>query len=150
VYKVEDLAELLEMHPRTIRRYIREGKLGASKVGGEWRISEEDVSMFTGGKVRKLHDEAKHDIEEYLNSNKSEIDGKYQVCSVIDCYIDSNQAARISQELIKLMNNDDPMRGKAKFQYVYLQEEKKCRFVIWGTPDFVAKLLSAIGELSRN
>lgn len=150
MYTVEELAALLEMHPRTIRRYIREGKLHASKVGGEWRISEEDVAMFTGRKVRKLHDETKHTIEQYLNGSQSETDGKYQVCSVMDCYIDSNEAARISQELIKFMNHDDPDRGRAKFQYFYLQEERKSRFVIWGNPVFVGKLLSAIGDLTRS
>jgi excisionase family DNA binding protein len=150
MYTVEELAELIEMHPRTIRRYIREGKLKANKVGGEWRISEEDVSMFMGRKVRKLHDDTRHNIEDYLSSSKSEIEGKYQVCSVIDCYIDSTDAARISQELIKFMNDDNPDRGKAKFQYFYLQEEKKSRFVLWGNPVFVGKMLSAIGELTKS
>lgn len=150
VYKVDELAEILEMHPRTIRRYIHEGKLNAKKVGGEWRISEEDAEMFVGGKLKKLHDESKHSIEEYLNNNNSEIEGKYQVCSVIDSYIDSDEASRISQELIKFMNDDDPERGKAKFQYFYLQNEKKSRFVIWGNPIFVGKILSAIGELIKD
>jgi excisionase family DNA binding protein len=146
MYKVEEIAELLNIHPRTIRRYIREGKLIANKIGGEWRIKEEDVEMFTGGKVRKIHQKTSHEISDYISNVKSEIDGKYQVCSIIDCFISSEEAASISQQLIKFMNDDDPQRGKAKFQYFYLSEEKKSRFVIWGHPMFVGKLLFEIGS----
>ena len=35
------------MHPKTIQRYIREGKLRASKVGKSWRVSGHDLSVFT-------------------------------------------------------------------------------------------------------
>lgn len=46
-YTVEQVAELLTMHPKTIQRYIREGKLRASKVGKSWRVSGHDLSVFT-------------------------------------------------------------------------------------------------------
>lgn len=146
--KVEEVAELFGMHPRTIRRYIREGKLRANKIGGEWRISKEDVEMFMGKKITQMHDETTNDIQEYLSGHRSEITGKHQVCSIIDSYIEADEAAKISQQLIQWMNDDDPERGQAKFQYYYLQKERKSRFVVWGNPVFVGKLLSNIGELT--
>jgi len=38
---VPQLAKLWKLHPLTIRRYIREGKLPAQKIGGRIRISEQ-------------------------------------------------------------------------------------------------------------
>ena len=38
---VEAVAEILEVHTRTVRRYIKEKKLKAGKVGGRWKISME-------------------------------------------------------------------------------------------------------------
>jgi excisionase family DNA binding protein len=31
-YTVEQIAEMLQIHPKTIQRYIREGKLRANKI----------------------------------------------------------------------------------------------------------------------
>mgnify|MGYP000580894038 CR=1 FL=1 len=45
-YTVEQISELLSMHPKTIQRYIREGKLPANKIGKSWRISGHDLSVF--------------------------------------------------------------------------------------------------------
>ena len=46
-YTVEQIAQMLQMHPKTVQRYIREGKLRAVKVGKGWRISGHDLSTFT-------------------------------------------------------------------------------------------------------
>ncbi|PYI55477.1 hypothetical protein DLM86_07010 [Paenibacillus flagellatus] len=148
MYTVDQIAETLDMHPRTIRRYIREGKLKASKVGGEWRIREEDAAMFTGGAVRKLHEGTKREIGRFLDGRPDEAEDGFPVCAVFDCRVAAEEAARISQRLVAFMNEDDPERGKAKFQYLYVEEEKKSRFVLWGSPSFVGKLLGAIGDMT--
>lgn len=44
------------------------------------------------------------------------------------------------------MNEPDESRGKAKFQYFYDNKEKKARYIIWGSPAFVGKVLTAVGE----
>jgi excisionase family DNA binding protein len=42
----EDIAQYLGYHIRTIRLYVREGKLPAIKVGREYRIRREDFEKF--------------------------------------------------------------------------------------------------------
>ncbi|WP_370328009.1 helix-turn-helix domain-containing protein [Euzebya sp.] len=44
----EDVAELLGLHVRTVRRYIREGKLDAVRIGNRYRIAPEDLEAFAG------------------------------------------------------------------------------------------------------
>ena len=46
-YSVDQISKLLDMHPKTIQRYIREGKLRATKFGKSYRISGQDLSTFT-------------------------------------------------------------------------------------------------------
>jgi excisionase family DNA binding protein len=45
---VNDVADQLQVHPRTVKRWIAEGQLTAFKLGDRagWRISEEDVQKF--------------------------------------------------------------------------------------------------------
>ena len=43
---IEEVAEKLEVHERTIRGYIKRKELRAVKVGGRWRISTGDVQAF--------------------------------------------------------------------------------------------------------
>jgi excisionase family DNA binding protein len=43
---VNQVAFILKVHPLTIRRYIRDGKLKAVRVGGNVRIKESSLSDF--------------------------------------------------------------------------------------------------------
>lgn len=45
-YNVNQSAFIMKVHPLTIRRYIREGKLRAVKLGGNVRIKEKDLQKF--------------------------------------------------------------------------------------------------------
>lgn len=38
---VKEVAKELKLHPVTVRRYIREGKIAASLFGRVWRIQEQ-------------------------------------------------------------------------------------------------------------
>lgn len=46
-YTVNQAAIALKIHPLTVRRYIKEGKLKAYRAGGNIRISINDLRAFT-------------------------------------------------------------------------------------------------------
>lgn len=46
LFNVNQAAYILKVHPLTIRRYIREGKLKAVKAGGNIRIMESQLTEF--------------------------------------------------------------------------------------------------------
>lgn len=46
---VNDAAEVLGIHARTVGEYIRDGRLKAFQLGGAWRITEDDLEKFVGG-----------------------------------------------------------------------------------------------------
>lgn len=45
---VDAAAEELQMHPKTVLRFIRDGRLRASKVGRQYRILRSDLDAFAG------------------------------------------------------------------------------------------------------
>ncbi|MET1079858.1 MAG: helix-turn-helix domain-containing protein [Pseudomonas sp.] len=45
---VEQAAELLHLHPKTVLRYIRDGRLAATRVGKSYRIARARLDAFAG------------------------------------------------------------------------------------------------------
>ncbi|RJX35626.1 MAG: DNA-binding protein [Desulfarculus sp.] len=51
----EEAASLLRVHPETVRRLMREGRLPAAKVGGSWRTTAEALSAHLADQIRVAH-----------------------------------------------------------------------------------------------
>jgi excisionase family DNA binding protein len=47
-----EVAEILDIHPRTVGEYIRDGKLQAFQFGGGWKISEHALRTFVRGQTQ--------------------------------------------------------------------------------------------------
>lgn len=43
---VKDLADYLNVHPSTIYRLLRQGKLPAFKIGSDWRFRRLDIERW--------------------------------------------------------------------------------------------------------
>lgn len=48
MYSVEEVAGLLGLHVRTVRGYIRTGRLKAVRIGKQYRIAPADLEALTG------------------------------------------------------------------------------------------------------
>ena len=45
---VFDIAKRLKLHVKTVRNYVREGRLKAVRIGKQYRIARADLEAFTG------------------------------------------------------------------------------------------------------
>ena len=48
---VDQVAERLGLHVKTVRGYVRGGRLRAKRIGKQYRITREDLELLTGGHV---------------------------------------------------------------------------------------------------
>jgi excisionase family DNA binding protein len=48
LYSVEQVADRLGLHVRTVRNYVREGRLKAVRIGKQYRIAADDLAAMTG------------------------------------------------------------------------------------------------------
>lgn len=46
VMNLADLADYLKVHPSTIYRYLKLGKLPAFKIGSDWRFNKERIDEW--------------------------------------------------------------------------------------------------------
>lgn len=49
--KAEEVAGMLQIHPRTVYELAREGKIKARKIGRVWRFLPSDVSAYQRGEA---------------------------------------------------------------------------------------------------
>ena len=54
LYSVEQVADLLNFHVRTVRNYVREGRLQAVRIGKQYRIARADLEAMTGRPASSL------------------------------------------------------------------------------------------------
>ena len=69
-YTVNQTAIFLKVHPLTIRRYIKEGKLKAYRAGGNIRIAVNDLRSFTQNFIPKAKN-TKQPSENEMSTSKT-------------------------------------------------------------------------------
>jgi excisionase family DNA binding protein len=151
-FTIDQIAELLGMHHKTIRKFITEGKLRASKIGKQWRISGHDLSVFMEENNARVGNEK---INEELNidyTTTGEVVDKLQhrinVSAVLDINeIEKDEYLRVSNTLIAVANSKDPEIGKSTTHVKYYEKDKRLRVILWGSTKFIGNMLSTISML---
>ena len=67
MYTADQVAEILHLHPKTIRRFIRQGTLKARKVGKQWRITERELKDFIGDTNQSADESDSQKISEKIS-----------------------------------------------------------------------------------
>lgn len=139
-YTVEQVAEMLKMHPKTIQRYIREGKLNAVKIGKGWRVSGHDLSVFMESEDGRIAFSAQ--------SGEETDRPRAAASSVVDVPVrGKDEAIRIMNALTAAMNAKPPEFGKTSLHMQYIEPERSVRITLWGGVRVVEIMLGAIASL---
>jgi excisionase family DNA binding protein len=142
------VAEILDMHHKTIRAFITDRKLRASKVGKQWRISEEDLNSFLDNK------KASSKEDEFLEfstkeTTLKEVKSKISVSTVIDIEeIEKEQYMRISNMLLAVINGKDSTLPNSTINIKYYEMDKNLKILLWGDISFIEEMLSIITMLT--
>ncbi|WP_432664706.1 helix-turn-helix domain-containing protein [Wukongibacter baidiensis] len=150
LYTVDQVSEMLNIHPKTVRKYIREGKLRATKMGKQWRITGHDLSLFVevneNVPLENLNEITYSTSELEVKPNKT--NDKVSVSTVVDILVENkDEVERISNTLIAVMNSKDPKYGKSTVNIQYIEKSQKLRVMLWGTIHFTETFLSCISVL---
>lgn len=144
IYTVDEVAKQLDVSVKTIRRYIYSGKIAANKIGGQWRISQENVDDYiesiASSNVCCQSDINQDDFCVFMDTNYFTSDDKLQLCTIVDYYAeDSDAIVHMAEILSRVVTEDGVKGGKAQYNYVYDEALKRARFVLWGNATFIQK-----------
>ena len=143
LYTISDLTTILNLHPKTILRFIHEGKIKARKIGRSWMVGDDDLKSYGHGELADRQAPAPSPSYETLKSRIS-------VSAVIEIIEqNSEEASRISNSLIAMLNSEKGAGGKARFDFFYYPEIEKAKYVFYGSPEFIARILHVFDELCR-
>ncbi|WP_327683564.1 helix-turn-helix domain-containing protein [Kitasatospora sp. NBC_00458] len=135
-YSVEQVAELLGLHVRTVRGYVRDGRLRATRIGKQYRIARRDFESFTGAESEAppaaepgpLHVEA---------STVVQIDG-----------IGTREAVRLSNTLVAMVSGPRGNTVPVRVESYHNEERATLKLIILGDPADTAELLAVIHSLT--
>lgn len=125
---VEQAAEELNLHPKTVLRYIRDGRLPAARVGKSYRIARAKLDAFVG-----------------VASGKSE----NEVSARATCIVDIPDIAVDGAERVATFLHSIAMTGNAETPPLHLQTAfdppaRSMKVVAIGSPSDVGKLLEML------
>jgi len=150
VFDVEEVARILGLHPKTVLRHIRSGRLPAAKAGGQWRVREEDLGAFLSGSREAFERRMAADVGALVRGETPPPAGGLQACVIVTYSArDTARAAALAEVFLRAMNAEDPERGPARFQSVHDTTEAQGRYVLWGRPGFLAKVLQQVERVTQ-
>lgn len=130
-YSPDEVAQLLNLHVRTVRRYIREGRLRASRIGKQYRIAAGDLAALAGrdraafraaGRQRRVLVSATVDVEA----------------------IAPDEAYRITTALSGAFRAEGESPSGKRLDCIYYEEQGKLRVIVNGELEAANAILGLI------
>lgn len=143
-YAIEDLSSLLKLHPITIRRFIREGKLPGRKIGRRWMVSHDDLRAFTH---TELAGASTPESRTVLDASEA---GITSVSAVVELRENADAASRIANSIMAMLNCKDPAWGPARFDFSYTEASRSARFALYGSIEFIQAMLVTFQHTSES
>ena len=133
LYSVEQVAGQLGLHVRTVRNYVRDGRLKAVRIGKQYRIARADLEKLTGHQPPARASEG--------DAPRRHVD----VSSIVQIEaIGADAASRITNLLMASAkgrpDEDEPLRVDT----VYDQERERLKVILTGSLVTTASLLKFI------
>ncbi|MFJ8847095.1 helix-turn-helix domain-containing protein [Streptomyces cyaneofuscatus] len=130
LYSIGEVAERLGLHVRTVRNYVRDGRLKAVRIGKQYRISRADFEALTGSPSPASADMGRGHLEV---SSIVQIDG-----------IGPEAAHRLSTFVTASAQSPRDAPDPLRVQTVHDRERARMKIVILGGAAATAELLHLI------
>ena len=133
LYSVEHVAAHLGLHVRTVRNYVRDGRLKAVRIGKQYRIARDDIEALTG---RPMEAPARETVLRHRHID---------VSSIVEIEaIDPESVSRVTTFLIGASNSRPDGDEKLHIELIHDPERARLKVIILGSLDATASLLKVV------
>ena len=139
-YSVQQVAERLGLQAKTVRGYVREGKLKAVRIGKQYRIASTDLAGLTGQAVAAVQP-----------APPTETSSHADVSSVVQIdLIGFDAAGRITTALMASTNGPRGDRPPLRIDTIYDRERWRLKIILTGDIETTSSLLRFIAACVKN
>lgn len=131
----EEVAEKLDLNVRTIRRYIREGRLNATRIGKQYRIAVGDFHALVGSNETTTTAAPQARTRRVVVSATTDIHA-----------ISPGESDRITTLLTGAFTTQGGRAG-AHLECIYYEEAGTLRVVVNGELEFTSAVLGLVGSV---
>ena len=125
---VDAAAAHLQVHPKTVLRYIRDGRLVATKIGKAYRIRRADLNTFSG-----------------VPDTPVTVADSARVTSIIDVPgVGAALASKIAGAVTNSLHSGHDRRGDVHAEVVYDAEHSQLKIIVVGTVPDTRSLLGLV------
>jgi excisionase family DNA binding protein len=136
LYTAEDAAERLNLHVKTVRRFIRDGRLPAKRIGKEYRITKAALDEFAGVVPASREDVGR--VRQVI------------VSSIVDVEaISPEDSQRIVTMLMAGMNSRKGEGDFPRIDSLYDVQRGRLRITITASASLTSDLLRVINALAE-
>ena len=152
LYTVDEVAKMLNMHSRTIRRYIEKGQLRAERIGGSWRISEEafkgmfDAPEIEASITRQINERSIDMLDLYIKG-KHRLQQKHLDMMYVFVF-NPQKEAWVLAKLSEFMNELNRLGQDTKFDFTMTGSEQDLfRLTLIAPPDVLQAIITELERL---
>ncbi|HXC56971.1 MAG TPA: helix-turn-helix domain-containing protein [Rhizomicrobium sp.] len=138
LYSVDQVASLLGLHVKTVRHYVRDGKLKAVRIGKQYRIMREDLEALTGRSAEALEGPAVRRQRHVEVSSVVDIDA-----------VDQDTAFRITTMLTSAVGGRPANDARVRIDTIYDAERARLKVIVSGSIETTRVLLGAVKALAE-
>jgi excisionase family DNA binding protein len=135
LYSLDDVAHRLGLNVRTVRGYVRSGRLKAVKIGKQYRVTRDSLEAVTG------HGEAVRDAQ---TPRRRQV----EVSSVIEISaLDPESAGRVTNLLIGAAGGNRAADAPLRVETIHDPVRATMKIVVIGTLSAAADVFRLVGAV---
>jgi excisionase family DNA binding protein len=136
LFTADEVADRLGLHVRTVRNYVRDGRLTAVRIGKQYRIARADLEAFTGSPVEPA-------VRDSVTRHRH-----VEASSIVDAdAVDPHTASRVSTLLTGATAHRREGDERLRIETIYDERRAHLKIVVLGSLATSAHIFSLINAV---
>lgn len=136
LFSVFQVAERLKLHVKTVRNFVREGKLKATRIGKQYRIARVDLEAFTGHPVLPTKQETARRHRHVEVSSIVQVDA-----------IGPDASSEVANSLASYIYGRSKSEKGLRVESMYDEDIGRMKLIVIGDPRAVSSTLNFVAAL---
>ena len=152
MYSTEEVADILGLHVRTVRGYVRDGRLPATRIGKQYRITRADLDAFTGTQPDQGSQRDQPGQRDEPVQPDGSLDGppRVEVSAIVQVApVNPDAMTRLVTLVTSAAGSQREGGDQLHIQTIYDQHRASVRIIVIGTAGDTAALLALVSTLTR-